>query len=153
MERTLMLLKPSAVLRGLMGEVIKRIEQKGLKICGMKMMQLDDRILAEHYSHLVDKPFYPTICEHMKASPIVALCIEGVEAANVVRGLTGVTNGRNAVPGTIRGDFSMSKMENIVHTSDSPESAVVEVKRFFSDDELFSYNQVTKSVMYAPDEV
>ncbi|MGL5731772.1 MAG: nucleoside-diphosphate kinase, partial [Bacteroidales bacterium] len=139
MEQTLLLIKPSAIQRGLIGEVITRIEKKGLKLTGMKMMNLDDAIINEHYSHLVQKPFFPIIKSSMQATPVIACCIEGIEAVQVVRALTGSTNGRNALPGTIRGDFSVSVLENIVHTSDSIENAKIEVKRFFCDNEIFSY--------------
>lgn len=153
MERTLLLIKPSAIQRGLIGEVIKRIEMKGLKLTGIKMMQLDDTILDEHYAHLCKKPFFPIVKDSMKATPVIACCIEGLEAVTVVRNLTGSTNGRNAAPGTIRGDFSVSVLENIVHTSDSVEAALVEVPRFFKSEELFSYQSSAFAFTYSPDEI
>lgn len=153
MERTLLLIKPSAIQRGLIGEVIKRIEMKGLKLCGIKMMQLDDSILNEHYAHLCNKPFFPIVKDSMKATPVIACCIEGIDAATVVRNLTGSTNGRNASPGTIRGDYSVSVLENIVHTSDSAEAAAIEVPRFFKSEELFSYKSATFEFIYSPDEI
>lgn len=153
MEKTLLLIKPGAIQRGLIGEVIKRIENKGLQIVGLKMFEFSEALLCEHYSHLVTKPFFPDIKTCMQASPVIACCIEGVEAVKVVRDLTGATNGRNAVPGTIRGDFSVSVMENVVHTSDSLESAAVEVPRFFGENELFSYNRGLLHFIYAPDEL
>ena len=121
LEKTLVLLKPCTLERGLMGEIINRFEKKGLRIAGMKMMQLDDKILAEHYSHLVDKPFFGILKASMMRTPVVAMCLEGVDAIAVVRTITGSTNGRNADPGTIRGDYCMSNQQNIVHASDSPE--------------------------------
>lgn len=99
MERTLVLLKPSAVQRALIGEVISRFEKKGLRIVGMKMLQLTDELLAQHYSHLVDKPFFPALRDSMKKTPVVAMCLEGVDVIEVVRFITGYTNGRKAVPG------------------------------------------------------
>lgn len=154
MERTLVLLKPVTIQRGLAGEVIKRFEQKGLKIAGMKMMQLDDAILNEHYAHLVDRPFFPGLKKSMTRTPVVAMCLEGVGAVDVVRQMAGATNGRKALPGTIRGDFSMSGQQNIVHASDSLESAAVEVKRFFKDEEIFDYAGVAcTDYGYADDEV
>lgn len=151
MERTLILLKPSAVQRRLMGEVIGRFERKGLRIIGMKMMQLDEKILTEHYAHLVDKPFFPILCKAMMASPVVALAVEGNEAVEVVRLITGVTNSRKALPGTIRGDYSMSGQENIVHASDSVENAAIELKRFFRDDEIFEYTDPLRPFLYSPE--
>ena len=96
MEKTLVILKPSAVVRGIMGEIISRFERKGLIIIGMKMMRLSDELLKEHYAHLVDKPFFPSLVRSMQASPVVVLCVKGVDAVAVVRKMTGATNGRNA---------------------------------------------------------
>ncbi len=152
MERTLVLLKPSAVQRALIGEVISRFEKKGLRIVGMKMLQLTDELLAQHYSHLVDKPFFPLLRDSMKKTPVVAMCLEGVDAIEVVRFITGYTNGRKAVPGTIRGDYCMSNQQNIVHASDSPETAAVELKRFFKDEEILDWKQCTFEYLYANDE-
>ena len=144
METTLVLIKPSGVQRGLAGKIIARFEQKGLIIAGTKMMQLNDSILREHYAHLVDRPFFPSLERSMQSSPIIALALRGVDAVAVVRAMTGVTNSRNAAPGTIRGDFGMSGQENIVHASDSPENAAIEVARFFKP--------CTIASIYAPDE-
>ena len=130
-ERTLLIIKPCAVQRGLIGEVISRIEKRGLKIIAMKMLQLTKEILREHYSHKTDKPFYPLIEASMMAAPVVVICVEGLEAVRVVHDMAGATNGRDALPGTIRGDMSVSGQENIVHTSDSLETASAELKRFF----------------------
>ena len=151
MEQTLVILKPSTVIRGLMGEVINRFEKKGLIIAGMKMIQLTDDILAEHYSHLVDRPFFPSLKRSMMASPVVVMCVRGVEAVSVVRAMTGATNSRVAAPGTIRGDYSMSGQENIIHASDSVETAEVEMKRFFREGEIFEYPDPLHDYMYAPD--
>ena len=142
MERTLVLLKPSCVRRALVGDVVKRFEQKGLRIIGMKMMQLDEAILAEHYAHLVEKPFFPLLQKSMMRTPVIAMCLEGIDVVTVVRAMTGATNGRKAAPGTIRGSYCMSFQANIVHASDGPETAEAEIKRFFKDEELFSYDNV-----------
>ena len=139
MEQTLVILKPSAVIRGLMGEVISRFEKKGLIIAGMKMVQLDDKILAEHYAHLVERPFFPLLKKSMMASPVVVMCVRGVDAVAVVRAMTGATNSRKAEPGTIRGDYSMSGQQNIVHASDSVENAEIELARFFNKSEIFDF--------------
>ncbi len=151
-ERTLVLLKPCTIQRALIGKIIARFERKGLKIVGMKMMQLTDELLNEHYAHLSGKSFFGRVKDSMMAAPIVACCLEGVDAIQVVRDLTGPTNGRLAAPGTIRGDFSMSFQENIVHASDSSEAATAELKRFFKEEELFDYKQVGFDYLYANDE-
>ena len=153
LERTLVLLKPCTMERGLMGEIINRYEKKGLRIAGMKMMQLDDAILAEHYAHLVDKPFFGILRDSMKRTPVVAMCLEGVDAISVVRKLTGSTNGRNADLGTIRGDYCMSNQQNIVHASDSPEAAQIELDRFFRPEEIFDLGDLNMPRLYALDEV
>ncbi len=153
MQTTLVILKPSAVQRGLMGEVIARFEKKGLQIAGLKMMCLSDTILKEHYAHLLEKPFFGRIKDSMQVSPVVVMALRGLEAINVVREMTGVTNGRYAAPGTIRGDYSMSVQENIVHASDSVETAEKELKKFFKEEEIFEYPQLTFVNLYANDEV
>lgn len=152
METTLVLLKPSCVQRQLIGEIVHRFERRGLRIAGMKMMQLDEAILRDHYSHLVDRPFFPALAASMMASPIVAMAISGVEAVSVVRAMTGYTNGRVADPGTIRGDYSMSNQQNIVHASDSIENAAIELKRFFRPEEIFEYESATLGFIYAVNE-
>lgn len=151
-EKTLVLLKPCTLQRALIGEIIGRFEKKGLRIVGMKMMQLNDQILSEHYAHLSEKPFFQRVKDSMMTSPIVACCFEGVDAIAAVRKVTGTTNGRLADPGTIRGDYCMSFQENIVHASDSSESAKVEIARFFLESELFDYKQVVFDYLYANDE-
>ena len=143
MGQALIIFKPSAIGRALVGKVLSRFEQKGLIVTGMKMMKLSEEILKEHYAHLVDKPFFPNILASMTATPVIVACLKGVDAINVVRSMTGATNGRQAAPGTIRGDFSMSNQENIIHASSSPEDAQAEIKRFFKDDEIFDYTPAT----------
>ncbi len=151
MQRTLIILKPSAIQRGLVGEIISRFQRKGLIIAGMKMMQLDDAILREHYAHLSDKPFFPSLVESMSATPVIVMCLRGVDAINVVRMMTGSTNGREAAPGTIRGDMSMSNQENVIHASSSEEDAAAEIARFFNPTELFDYTPLTISATYSAD--
>ncbi len=153
MEKTLIILKPSTVQRGLVGAVIDRFQKKGLIIAGMKMMQLDEAILREHYAHLVDKPFFPSLLRSMMATPVIVMCLKGKDIVAVVRALTGATNSRNAAPGTIRGDFGMSSQENIIHASDSDENAAIEIKRFFKDEEIFDYAPLTLPATYSPDEI
>lgn len=153
MEKTLVILKPSCLQRGLVGEVTKRFEQKGLRLCGMKMCQLTDEQMSQHYAQHVGKPFFQQLKDAMMVTPVIVCCYEGVEAVEVVRQMAGVTNGRKAMPGTIRGDFSMSFQENIVHTSDSIETAKIELQRFFKEDEIFDYPQPQFSFLYASDEL
>lgn len=153
LEKTLVLLKPCTVQRSLVGEIISIFEKKGLRIAGMKLMQLDDAILAEHYSHLVDRPFFPGLKASMMATPVVALALEGVDAIEVVRQMAGPTNGRKALPGTIRGDYSMSGQQNIVHASDGPDTAAAELKRFFKDEEILDYALPTLRAIYGDDEI
>ena len=153
MERTLIILKPSAVQRALVGKVIDRFQQKGLTIAGIKMMKLDEKILREHYAHLVDRPFFPSLVESMTATPVIVMCLEGRDVVEVVRAMTAATNSRKAAPGTIRGDFGMSGQENIVHASDSPENAIIEINRFFRPEEIFDYKPITFTSIYAPDDL
>ena len=153
MEKTLVIFKPSAIQRGLVGNIITRFQQKGLVIVGMKMMKLDETILREHYSHLVDKSFFPLLLESMMSSPVIVLCLEGKDAINVVRLMTGATNGREALPGTIRGDFASSNQENIIHASSSPEDAKAEVARFFKPDELFDWVPINTPYVYSQLEI
>ena len=147
-----MLLKPSTVQRALIGEIISRFEKKGLRIAGMKMLQLDDKILEEHYAHLVKKPFFPSLKASMKKTPVVAMCLEGVDAIAVVRYITGYTNGRKADAGTIRGYYCMNNQQNIVHASDSPEAAVIELARFFHPEEIYDLGNLNMDRLYAVDE-
>ncbi len=153
MQQSLIILKPSTIQRGLVGEVIDRFQKKGLIIAGIKMMTLSDAILREHYAHLVEKPFFPSLVRSMQATPVIVMCLRGVDAVEVIRQMIGATNSRKALPGTIRGDFGMSGQENIVHASDSPENAEIEIRRFFSPGEIFDYSPVTLSATYAPDEL
>lgn len=152
MEKTLLIFKPSAVQRGLVGEVLSRFERKGLRIAALKMAQLTPEVLRQHYAHLVQKPFYPLIEESMMASPVVLCCLEGVDAVQVVHEMAGATNGRKAQPGTVRGDYCMSNQENIIHTSDSPETAEAELARFFVPSDYFDYELPVQKYLYAPDE-
>lgn len=153
LERTLVLLKPCTIERALVGEIVSRFEKKGLRIAGMKMMQLDDEILADHYSHLVGKSFFGILKESMMRTPVIAMCLEGIDAITVVRNITGSTNGRLADVGTIRGDYCMSNQQNIVHASDSPESAEIELKRFFRPEEMFDLGDLNLPRLYALDEL
>lgn len=150
MERTLVILKPSAIQRGFAGEIIARFERKGIWIAGLKMMQLTDEILDTHYAHLKDKTFFPMVKTSMKQCPVIVCCLEGLEVVETVRNMAGTTNGRKAAPGTIRGDFSMSVQENVIHASDSVKTAQIEIKRFFKPEELIDYEPTVLSSVYSP---
>jgi nucleoside-diphosphate kinase len=139
METTLILLKPDCVTKGHCGEVINRFEKAGFKIRGCKMMKLDSAILREHYAHIASKPFFPDVENFMSSSPVVALALEGENVIEKVRALAGPTDSKKADKGTIRGDLGVDMMVNIVHASDSPDSAKAELARFFKPEELFSY--------------
>ncbi len=149
----MVLLKPCTLQRGIIGEVINRFEKKGLRLAGMKMMQLTDEILNEHYAHLRERPFFQDLKNAMKSAPVIACCFEGIEAVSVVRSLTGYTNGRKAVPGTIRGDYCVSNQHNIIHASDSLENAAIEMARFFKPEEIFDYKIASLRYLYAVDEL
>lgn len=153
MERTLVIIKPCTILRGLAGEVINRFEKKGLKIVALKMYRFTKEKCAEHYAHLVSKPFYPIIESSMMAAPVILMALEGIDAVEVVREMTGSTNGRKALPGTVRGDLCMSHQENIIHASDSKENAAVELARFFNEEDWFDYDTPLFQYLYAADEL
>jgi len=152
LERTLVIFKPDALNRGLIGEILHRFERKGLKIVGMKMLHLSDEVLAEHYAHHKDKPYYPRIKRFMQSAPSIAMVLEGNRAVEVVRSLSGVTRGYEATAGTIRGDYSMG-VQNIVHASDSVVNADIEIARFFKDHEVFNYEKIDTNMVYSEEEM
>jgi nucleoside-diphosphate kinase len=138
LETTLILFKPDAIEKNLTGKVLARFEDAGFVIRGIKMMQLDDVILREHYAHVADKPFFPEIVAFMSRTPVIALALEGEDVIAKVRDLLGPTNSKAAAPGTIRGDFGEDMMVNVCHASDSTEAASAELARFFKDGEVFA---------------
>lgn len=150
-EKTVLIVKPDGVQRGLIGEVIKRLEMKGLKIVGLKMMKLSEEKLREHYAHHTEKPFYPGLENFMKSSPVAVICAEGKNAVSAVRLIAGVTHAGEADGGTIRGDLAMG-MCNVVHCSDSIETAMSEVRRFFEAQEIFEYDKTEYLHVYMEDE-
>jgi len=152
MQRTVVLLKPDTLQRGLVGEIIHRFERKGLKIVGLKMMAVSEATLEEHYAHHKDKPFFEGLKKFMASSPIVCILVEGIDAISVVRRMAGSTNARDAELGSIRGDFAMSTSANIIHVSDSEKSAKEEQVRFFKGDEIFDWESVVEPYLYAEDE-
>ena len=141
MERTLIIAKPDAVQRGLIGEIVRRLEQKGLKLIGIKMTSLNEARLKSHYAEHVDKSFYKGLEQFMKSSPVVVMVWEGYECVESVRTLVGATNPRQASPGSIRGDLAIGAGRNLVHASDSRKSAAAEVAGFFEPGELFDYDK------------
>jgi nucleoside-diphosphate kinase len=136
MERTLILCKPDCMKKNLAGEVINRFQKAGLRIQAAKVLRLTDSLLAEHYSHIASKPFFPEIVDFMKSEPVLAVILAGDNAVATVRDLLGPTDSRKAAKGTIRGDLGETNMVNIAHASDSVENAELEVKRFFRADEI-----------------
>jgi nucleoside-diphosphate kinase len=152
MQKTLILIKPDAIQRGLVGEIMSRFEKKGLKLIGCKMMSLDEALLREHYAHIADKPFFPGVANFMSSSPVIAMCWEGLEAVNAVRLIVGITKAREADGGTIRGDFAMSVSCNVIHASDSEETAAKEVPRFFNSDEVYEYHKAEYEHVYNSEE-
>lgn len=143
MERTLVLVKPDAMQRGLAGEVIGRLERRGLRIVGMKLMQIDEGLAKRHYAEHEGKPFFPGLVAYITSSPVVAIVFEGPAAVAAVRSAIGSTNPVEATPGSIRGDFGMEKGRNLVHASDSPESGVREAGLFFKPEEILAWSRDT----------
>ena len=141
-ETTLILFKPDAIKQDLVGTVLARYQAEGFKIRGIKMMALSDEILAEHYAHIAEMPFFPSVQGFMQETPVIALALSGKNVIARVRDLLGPTDSKEAPAGTIRGDFGEksadSKMRNICHASDSPEAAEAELKRFFNEGEVFA---------------
>jgi nucleoside-diphosphate kinase len=149
MERTLILLKPDAVQRGLSGQILARFEQKGMKIAAMKLMKISPDLAARHYEAHKERPFYPGLVKFMTSSPVVALVLEGLDAIAVCRNLMGKTNARESAPGTIRGDFGMSRSYNLVHGSDGPEAAAREIGLFFPEG-VVSFDYAAVNWIYDP---
>ena len=143
MERTLVIIKPDAVQRGLIGEIITRFERRGLRLAGMKLIHIDESLAQRHYAIHKGKPFYEPLIRYITSSPVVVLVLEGNDAINIVRRTMGATKPAEAAPGTIRADFSLEIGRNLVHGSDGPETAAFEVPLFFTEDELLSYERDT----------
>ncbi len=152
MERTLILLKPDCVQRRLVGRVIARFEEKGLNIIAMKVMRVTPELAKRHYAEHAAKGWYPSLEAFITSGPIVALIVEGPESIRVVREMVGATNGRNAAPGTIRGDYGSSRQMNLVHASDGPEAAQRETQIFFRLDELYEHTPALQPWLLASDE-
>ena len=141
LQKTLVFVKPDTIQRGLLGNIITRFENKGLKLLAMKMMALGDKVLDEHYNHIADQPFFPNMKKFLQSTPVIGMIWEGVDAIAVVRKLIGSTNAREADIGTIRGDLSMSQQFNMIHASDNEKNAEIEINRFFKSEEIFEYKK------------
>lgn len=148
MERAFVMVKPDGVQRGLVGEVISRLERKGLKIVAMKMLWIPKEMAENHYAEHKEKPFFSALVDYITSGPVVAMVVEGRNAIKVVRTLVGATNPAEAAPGTIRGDFGLDVGRNVVHASDSPQSAEREISLFFSSDEIVSWEKADESWIY-----
>jgi nucleoside-diphosphate kinase len=152
LEQTLVIIKPDAVNRALSGEIIKRFENKGLQIVALKMLELTPYVLKEHYAHHKDKDFFEGLLGFMASIPSIAMILQGKEAVAVVRKMVGPTQGREAAPGTLRGDYSVSNQSNIVHASEDKDAAEAEIKRFFKKEEIHDYQKMDFDWIYSKDE-
>ncbi|MCH2115916.1 MAG: nucleoside-diphosphate kinase [Pirellulales bacterium] len=152
MQRTFILLKPDCVQRRLMGQVIARFEAKGLNFVAMRMLQITPELAKKHYAEHVEKGWYPMLEGFITGGPVVAAVVEGLDAVRVVREMLGATNGLQAAPGTIRGDYSSSQQMNLVHGSDSLESAAREIALYFADEQVCSYEPTITKWMHAANE-
>lgn len=141
MERTFIMVKPDGVQRGLVGEVISRIEKKGFKLAGLKMLKIDEDLAKRHYAEHVEKPFFPELLDFITSGPVAAMVVEGDGVIAAMRAMMGKTNPKEAAPGTIRGDFGVCMSQNIIHGSDSPEAAVREIALFFGEGEVLDYKR------------
>jgi nucleoside-diphosphate kinase len=139
MERTLVIIKPDGVQRGLVGPILSRLEARGLKLIGLKLVQVSADLASRHYAEHEGKPFYEGLLRYITSAPVVVACVEGTSAVQMVRNTVGATNPLNAAPGTIRGDFALDIGRNLIHASDAPDTAVRELNLWFSPDELVSY--------------
>ena len=147
-QKSFVMMKPDAVQRRLMGKILSRFEDKGLKIVAVKLIQIDEDLAKTHYGEHAEKPFFPSLVEYITSSPSLAMVIEGEEAITTIRKLVGATNPLEADLGTIRGDFGMDTGRNIIHASDAPESAEREISLFFNEDEICDYEIVDNNLIY-----
>lgn len=147
-QKSFVMMKPDAVQRRLMGKILSRFEEKGLQIVAVKLMQIDEDLAKTHYGEHADKPFFGSLIEYITSSPSLAMVIEGEEAISTIRKLVGATNPLEADLGTIRGDFAMDIGRNIIHASDSPDSAEREINLFFNEDEICDYEIVDNKLIY-----
>jgi len=153
MDRTVVLVKPDGVQRALIGEIISRFEKKGLKLVGLKMISLTEATLDEWYAHHKDKAFFKNLKVYMMSYPVVAMLWEGIDAATTVRSMIGITKGRDAAPGTVRGDFAMSQQYNLIHASESQEAAEKEQNLIFTPEEIFAWMKLDLPQIYSEEEL
>lgn len=148
MERTLIIIKPDGVQRGLIGPILTRLERRGLRFAALKLMQITPEVAARHYAVHVGKPFYPGLLEFITSGPVVVAVVEGENAINIVRKTLGATNPAQAEPGTIRADFGLEIGRNLIHGSDGPETAAYEIPIFFAEDEILSYERAVDAWLH-----
>ncbi len=142
------MIKPDGVQRGLVGDIVSRFERRGLKIAAMKMLVVSDKLAKEHYAEHAAKPFFPSLVGFIESGPVVAMVIEGKNAVPIVRSMVGATNPANSAPGTIRGDFALETGRNVIHASDSPESAKREISLYFNNSEIATYTRIDEQWLY-----
>lgn len=148
MDKSFVMIKPGAVQRELIGEIVSRIEKKGIKIIGLKLVQMTEELAKRHYSEHEGKPFFKDLIESITAGPVVAMAVEGENIISIIRKMAGATKPEDAMPGTIRGDYVLDTGKNVIHTSDSPETAKKEIELFFKKEELLDYELATKNWIY-----
>ena len=142
------MIKPDGVQRGLVGDIVSRFERRGLKIAAMKMLTVSDKLAREHYAEHAAKPFFPNLVSFIRSGPVVAMVVEGKDAVPTVRSMVGATNPGNSSPGTIRGDFALDMGRNVIHASDSPDSAKREISLYFDNSEIASYKRIDEQWLY-----
>ena len=152
MERTVVLVKPDGVQRGLVGKIISRFEDKGMRLSSLKMVALDDALLDEWYAHHKDKSFFPDLKSYMKSYPVVAMLWEGLDSVATVRKMIGITKARDAEPGTIRGDFAMSQQFNLIHASEDSDAAMKEEALIFNTDQIFDWEKIDYAAIYSSED-
>lgn len=152
LQRSLVLLKPDCVERRLMGQILARFEAKGFNVVALKMLRITPELSKQHYAEHVSKPFYGSLEDFITSAPVVAMAVEGLDVIRVIREMLGATNGLNAAPGTIRGDFSSSRQMNLVHASDSPESAARELSLYFNDSEFCEHDLMLTDALRSSEE-
>ena len=153
MDRSVVLIKPDGVQRGLIGEITSRFEKKGLQLVALKMISLEDDLLEEWYAHHKDKPFFPALKAYMKSYPVVAMLWQGIDAAVTIRQMIGVTKARTAEPGSVRGDFAMSQQYNLIHASENAEIAQQEEKLMFKPEDIFEWDKLDFKHIYTEEEL
>jgi nucleoside-diphosphate kinase len=147
-DRTFVMIKPDGVQRGLVGDIVARFERRGLKIAAMRMLVVSEDLAKKHYEEHAAKPFFPNLVGFIRSGPVVAMVVEGKDAVPIVRSMVGATNPKNSAPGTIRGDFAVDMGRNVIHASDSPESAKREISLYFNNSEIATYKRIDEQWLY-----